>query len=293
MILFSLMETTWVDRRLFPFESRFLTLPDGSRLHYVDEGQGPTILFVHGTPEWSFGWRELILLLRDRYRCVALDHLGFGLSDKPVDADYSCRAHGERLGAFVAQIGLQDIHLVANDFGLSIGMSYVLAHLDNVQKISLFNGWMWPLDPDLHYARPARVMRTAFGRMMYKWFNFPVNVVMSAAFGDRSKLTKAMHRHYKKALPDAASRTAAYRFAWELLDAGPWWAALWSQREKLLTKPVLIFWGLKDTFVPPYELEKWTAALPHARVVRFDDAGHFVQEEKPAEMAAALRAFFG
>ncbi len=136
-------------------------------------------------------------------------------------------------------------------------------------------------------------MRTALGRMMYKWFNFPVNVVMPAAFGDRSKLTKAMHRHYKKALPDAASRTAAYRFAWELLDAGPWWAALWSQREKLLTKPVLIFWGLKDTFVPPYELEKWTAALPHARVVRFDDAGHFVQEEKPAEMAAALRAFFG
>ena len=136
----------------------------GALLVLLDEGAGPaTILFVHGTPEWSFGWRELILRLRDRYRCVAPDHLGFGLSDKPAGADYSCRAHAERLTAFIERLGLRDFHVVANDFGLSIGLSYALAHPGNVQKISLFNGWMWSLDTDPHYARPARIMRGWLG----------------------------------------------------------------------------------------------------------------------------------
>ena len=282
----------WLDRSLYPFESRFCTLPDGAKMHYLDEGAGPVVLFVHGTPEWSFGWRELILLLRDRFRCVAIDHLGFGSSDKPVGADYSCRAHAGRLAAFVKSLDLRDICLVANDFGLSIGMSYVLDHPDNVRKVSFFNGWMWPLDKDPHYAGPARVMRSFLGRWMYKRFNFPVRVVMPAAFGDRTRLTKAMHRHYKMALPDPASRQAAYTFALELLDATSWWAGLWARCKALENKPVLIFWGMKDSFVPPYELDKWVAALPEARVVRFADAGHFVQEEKPAEMADALAGFF-
>lgn len=280
------------DRTLFPFESRYFTLPGGEKMHYIDEGAGPAILFVHGTPEWSFGWRELIGLLRDRYRCIAPDHLGFGLSDKPLSADYSCKAHGERLEAFIEGLGLRDFHVVCNDFGLSIAMSSVMQHPERTARISFFNGWMWPLDQDPHYAGPARVMRSFFGRWMYKWFNFPVRVVMPAAFGDRSRLTKAMHWHYKMALPNPDSRVAAYRFSHELLDATDWWAGLWAQRDKLLDKDILVFWGMKDRFVPPYELDKWIAALPHARVVRFEDAGHFVQEEKPVEMAEALHDFW-
>lgn len=287
------MDTSWVDRSLFPFESRYHSLPGGSRMHYIDEGSGPaTILFVHGTPEWSFGWRELVLSLRDHYRCVAPDHLGFGLSGKPPEADYSCQAHAERLAAFIEALGLRDFHLVANDFGLSIALSYALEQPDRVGKISFFNGWMWPLNDDPHYARPARVMRTAFGRFCYQALNFPVNVVMPAAFGDRSKLSSAMHRHYKKALPDWPSRKGAYTFARELIDAGPWWAGLWARRDVLTRKDVLIFWGLKDSFVPPYEMDKWTAALPQAQVVRLPEAGHFAQEEEPALMAGALREFF-
>lgn len=286
------MDASWVDRQLFPFESRWLELSGGARLHYVDEGRGAPVLFVHGTPEWSFGWRALLLGLRDHYRCIAPDHLGFGLSDKAPGADYSCRAHAARLAEFIERLGLFDFHLVCNDFGLSIALSYALQNPDNVRKISFFNGWMWPLDSDAHYAGPARVMRGWLGRFLYKRLNFPVNFVLPAAFGDRKKLTRAVHRHYKMALPDAASRVAAYAFARELLDAGPWWAGLWAKRELLAAKPVLIFWGLKDKFVPPYELEKWTAALPRAEVVRFENAGHFVQEEEPERMIAALRRFF-
>ncbi len=70
----------WVSEELFPFESHFLDL-DGHRVHYVDEGAGPTLLLLHGNPTWSFVYRDVIQRLRDEFRCIALDYPGFGLSD--------------------------------------------------------------------------------------------------------------------------------------------------------------------------------------------------------------------
>lgn len=279
---------SWVDRDLFPFESRFITV-DGHRIHYIDEGSGPVILFSHGTPEWSFGWRDIIKPLRAHFRCVAPDLLGMGLSDKPQDAGYMPADHAARLEKFIEQLGLKNICIVGNDFGLSIALSYAINHPDNVLKISIFNGWMWRLDTDPHYARPLRLFKGAFGRMMYRRFNFPVNVIMPSAFGNRKKyLTKVIHRHYKKALPDYASRVAAYVFVGGILHSGDWWDSLWQQRDKLEGKLTLIFWGMKDTFVPIYELEKWRTAFSGAKVVECPEAGHFVQEEAAEVMAENL-----
>ena len=70
----------------------------GHRLHYLDEGAGEPLLFVHGNPTWSFYWRNLILGLRDSYRCVAVDHIGCGLSDKPQDYNYTLAAANRRSG---------------------------------------------------------------------------------------------------------------------------------------------------------------------------------------------------
>ncbi len=257
-------------------------------MHYIDEGEGIPLLLSHGTPEWSFGWRDIIKGLRGHFRCIAPDLLGFGLSDKPADADYSVAAHARRMGLFIEKLGLRDLHVMGNDFGLSIAFEYVLQNPANVQKISLFNGWMWPLNDDPHYAKPARWMRSWLGRMLYLRFNFPVNVIMPAAFGNKKNLSPEIHRHYKQALPSPAARRAAYVFSSELLQAGPFWANQWQQVSKLAEKPCLIFWGMKDTFVPPYELEKWEKALPQAKIIRFEHAGHFVQEEMAEQMVEAV-----
>lgn len=285
------MDASWINRDLYPFESRFVEI-DGHQIHYIDEGAGIPILLSHGTPEWSFGWRDVVRGLRGQFRCIAPDLLGFGLSDKPLDADYSVAAHARRMEQLVQALGLRDFFVVANDFGLSIAFQYVLRHPDNVRGISLFNGWMWPLNTDPHYARPARLMRSWLGRLLYLRFNFPVNVVMPAAFGDKKKLTREAHRHYKQALPNPAARRAAYAFSGELLHATNFWAEQWQQVHRLADKPGLIFWGMKDAFVPTYELEKWQQALPNAQVIRFEQAGHFVQEEEPEQVVEALRAFF-
>ena len=86
----------WLDRTEYPFRPHHFHAPAG-RMHYVDEGKGEVILFVHGNPSWSFLYRHLIKALSRTHRCVAPDNLGFGLSDKPADADYTPRFHSENL----------------------------------------------------------------------------------------------------------------------------------------------------------------------------------------------------
>jgi pimeloyl-ACP methyl ester carboxylesterase len=277
----------WLDRTLFPFESKWIEV-NGERLHYVDEGKGHVILFCHGTPEWSFGYRDLIKSLRLSFRCIAVDMLGFGLSDKNPDADYTCKAHAARLEAVIQKLDLKNITIVANDFGGGIGMSYALDHPDNIDSIFLFNTWMWSLKNDRHFAGPAKMMNSWFGRMLYLQFNAAVNIIMPSAYGNKKVLTPQIHAHYKNALPKG-SRIAAYTFAKELMDASDWWQSLWNKADLLADKKILIVWGMKDKFILPKELERWKSKFPNAEIVTFDDAGHFVQEEKPNELVSIIK----
>ena len=279
----------WINKELYPFQSHFLTI-ENNQLHYIDEGAGTPLLFVHGTPEWSFGYRDVIKHLRKSFRCVAIDLLGFGLSDKPNETDYTCAGHSRRLTKFIEHLDLKNFSVIANDFGGSISLSYVLDHPNNVHKIVLFNTWMRSLKNDKHYSGPAKILNSWLGRFLYLNMNTPVNTIMPAAYGDKRKLSPEIHRHYKVALP-RGKRIAAYAFALELSNANEWWQNLWQRLHTLNPDKFLFFWGMKDKFIPPYELENWKSRLPGIRCMMFEDAGHFVQEEKPDEMSKAIEEF--
>jgi len=279
----------WINKELYPFQSHFLTI-ENNQLHYIDEGAGTTLLFVHGTPEWSFGYRDVIKQLRKSFRCVAIDLLGFGLSDKPKGTDYSCAGHSRRLTKFIEHLDLKNFSVIANDFGGSISLSYVLDHPNNVNKIVLFNTWMRSLKNDKHYSGPAKILNSWLGRFLYLNMNAPVNTIMPAAYGDKRKLSPEVHRHYKAALP-RGKRIAAYAFVLELSNANEWWQNLWERLHTLSPNKFLFFWGMKDKFIPPYELENWKSRLPGIKCILFEDAGHFVQEEKPDEMSKAIEEF--
>ena len=115
-------------RPLYPFQSREITL-DGHRCHYLDEGTGPVLLMVHGNPTWSFYWREMVRALRYRYRVIAIDHIGCGLSDKPPASQYSYRLARRvaDLGEFIEKLDLRQITLVGHDWGGGIGMGAAVA----------------------------------------------------------------------------------------------------------------------------------------------------------------------
>jgi haloalkane dehalogenase len=282
------VQPEWLDKTLFPFESKWIDI-DGETLHYVDEGQGEIILFAHGTPEWSFGYRGLIKGLKSKFRCIAVDMLGFGLSDKNQNSDYSCQAHAARLEKIIENLELKNITIVANDFGGGISMSYAINHSENVKAIILFNTWMWSLKDDKHYSGPAKIVNSWLGRMMYLSLNAPVNMIMPSAFGNKKLLTSEIHSHYKNALRKG-ERSGAYTFAKELMAASDWWQSLWEKADKLKDKKILFFWGMKDKFIPAKELTKWQEKFPQAQTIAFEDAGHFVQEEKPTEMQVAIEA---
>ena len=132
----------------FPFEPRYLDAGD-VRLHYVDEGpkDAPTLLFVHGNPTWSYLWRRPVAELSARgQRCVAFDHMGFGRSDKPpLLARYTLRAHIDNALALIDELDLQDVVVVAHDWGGPIGLGAMLERPERLRGLVLMNTWAWEL----------------------------------------------------------------------------------------------------------------------------------------------------
>lgn len=279
----------WVNRSLYPFRSHWMEL-DGGRMHYVDEGTGPAVVMVHGTPTWSFLYRDIIRRVSRSYRVIAPDHLGFGLSDKPQAWSFLPEDHARNLATLLERLELEDITMVVHDFGGPIGLSYTLERPDRVNRLVLFNTWMWSL-AGTPAGNASRLMAGPIGRFLYRRLNFSPRVLVRAAFGQKEKLTREIHRHYIGAFPTPEQRQGPWVLARELIGSGEWYERLWSLRERLADKPALLLWGMRDPAFGPAALERWKAALPNGRAVEFPTAGHFVQEEAPEEAARSIEAF--
>ncbi|WP_242165021.1 alpha/beta fold hydrolase [Lysobacter sp. M15] len=280
----------WLDRAEFPFVSRFWPGRHGN-LHYVDEGQGETLLFVHGNPTWSFMFRKQIAALRDRYRCVAIDHLGFGLSDKPKAAPYGPRLHSENLSQFISVLDLRNLTLVLHDWGGPIGMAYALDHPDNVARLVIANTHFWSLKGIRGAEIFSRVVGGPIGRVLCRRFNAFPRYVMKAVYGRSGTLPPEIHRHYMAPFLTPDSRHGPYCFAKAIIGESEWLAGLWSRRHILQTKPLQIIWGMEDPVGTPDKLRRWEAAFPDHRTAVLDDFGHFVPEQLGSDMARIVAAF--
>jgi len=286
------MDTRWVDRAAFPFAERFFDA-DGGRMHYVDEGQGEPILFVHGTPTWSFLYRHLIADLARDHRCVAPDNIGFGLSAKPPGWSYSVAAHAGNLASLVDRLGLRDITLVVHDLGGPIGLSLALERPELVRRLVIFNTTLWPLEGAFAPPPAARLLGGALGRFLYLRLNISPRSLLPMIYGDRAKLTPAIHRQYLAPFPAPADRHGLFAFARLMAAGAPDLAPLWASRAALAGKPALLIWGMRDVAFGPTYLARWRELLPAAQVVEVPGAGHFVQEEAPETAIAAIRGLLG
>lgn len=282
------MTPAWVDRTEYPFAIRRLTV-DGIGMSYVDEGEGPTVLMVHGTPSWSFVYRHLVRGLRDRFRCVVPDLPGFGLSDKPAGDAYAPDDQARRLSAFIETLRLKDLTLVVHDFGGPIGLAQAIDRPGNVRRLVLFNTWMWSLAGDRRYAWASRLLGSGLGRLLYERLGVSVNVLWRQAVRD-ARYTPAIHAHYTAALRDPAARHASWVYARELVGSSAWLDALWQRRERLARLPALLVWGTND---PAFgsALPRWRALFADADVVEWPDVGHAPQEVRGPESAALVRRF--
>lgn len=279
----------WFDAGLYPFESKYLALEAGA-MHYIDEGAGEIILFVHGTPTWSFLFREQVKALSGRYRCIAPDHIGFGLSEKPPSFDGTPPAHARNLAELADRLGLENITLVVHDFGGPIGLGFANAHPEKVRRVVLLNTWLWETRSEKSARQVDSLLNSWLGKFLYLRLNFSPRFLLRQAITDKKHLPRAVHRHYTRVFPDKQSRYGLLKIGQSLVGASEWYAEQWEKLEAIAGKPFLIIWGMQDAFLKPAYLEKWKARLPQAEVIELD-CGHFLTEERPEEVAKAMLIF--
>lgn len=277
---------TWVDDGLFPFESRFVDI-DGHTVHYVDEGSGPTLLFLHGNPTWAFVYRDVIAHLRDEFRCIAVDYPGFGLSSAAPGYRYLPAEHAEVMVAFVDALALERVTLVAHDWGGPVGLAAVERGAEAFDRLVLANTSAWPLD-DARVQVLSHVVGGPIGRLLIRQFNLFVNVMIPA--GHRlTKPTSEQMSHYRNALDSAARRQASAVFPREITASRLFLADVEAGLADLAALPTLIIWGNADIAFGDRERRRWEAIFPDHQTVIVEGAGHFVQSDAPDQFASAIR----
>ncbi len=283
------MTTQWLDRSEYPFSSRYFRI-NGHELHYIDEGQGETILFVHGTPSWSFDYRNIIKSMSQEYRCIAVDHIGFGLSDKPEAYDYSTQNHSRTLERFISGKQLENITLVVHDFGGPIGLNVAIQHPEKIKRLVILNSWLWSSKDDPDYIRLRRILKSPLLPFLYRCLNFSPRFILPQSFGDH-KISKHLLKQYTRPFANSSQRNGALAFARSLLNDQEWFEELWNKRLTIADKPTLFVWGMKDPVIKPHYLDKFQRGFKNTSVVRLETSGHFPQEEQPESVANALLAF--
>ena len=247
----------WVSDDLFPLESRFLALPPDHRMHYIDEGEGEPLVFVHGNPAWSFLFRHPVRNCEQSCAVVALDHIGFGLSSRSARReDNHPESHGRRLAALLDHLDLREITLFMTDWGGPIGLDFASKHLERVKRLGIANTWCWPVRDDFHFKSFSFLMSSWIGQYLLRQHNIFVNGVMPRAVGDRSVLTPEIMAHYRCAQPSPAARAASAALPGYIVGASDWLHSIWQARAAFTDKPALILWGLKDIAFRRKELER-------------------------------------
>mgnify|MGYP000515269386 CR=1 FL=1 len=287
MIASNIQAQEWIDKSLYPFDSHFLELENG-KLHYIDEGKGEILLFVHGTPTWSFLYRDFIKELSKSHRCIAVDNLGFGLSQRNDDFQGTPEEHAKNLSEFIRRLKLKNITLVVHDFGGPIGLSAALDMPNRINRIILFNSWLWATADDPMAQQIDGLLNSKEGEAYYLEQNYSVQVLLKEAFVDKAKLTEKIHNHYIGPFPNSNSREALLNIGKGFVGSSDWYESKWQELDRLAKKDWLILWGTKDPFLNASYLEKWRSKLPEAQVVELE-TGHFVQEEKTLEALQVIK----
>lgn len=285
-------------RKVYPFTSRYATI-GGHQYHYVDEGQGPPVVLVHGNPTWSFCYRNIIADLRCDHRVIAMDHVGCGLSDKPSRKNYAytLKQRIDDLEAFLDSVRLSDpVTLVMHDWGGMIAMGWALRHIDRVRRVVVMNTAAFLLPAGKRLPLRLRVIRNGgpIGALLVQGLNGFVRGAVK--FGTYAPLPSKARRGYLAPYDSWRHRVANLEFVRDI-PLGPnhrsYAVAKWidDHLHQLRSVPMLILWGRRDFVFDDHFLDQWRQRFPQAEVCAFDDAGHYVMEDKTDETVLRIRKF--
>jgi haloalkane dehalogenase len=277
------------DPALYPFESRWFDSSAG-RMHYIDEGSGTPILLCHGNPTWSFLYRKIVTRLRERFRCVAVDYLGFGLSERPDRYGYTIEEQARTVGELVDHLALDGFVVTGQDWGGPIGTAIAVERADRVAGVALGNTWFWPAA--WNFRLFSRVMSSPPVQRKILEENAFVEKLMPRAMTTR--LTEQEMNHYLRVQPTPEARRGVAEMPKQIVAAQPLLERL--SRDvpaRLGSRPALFVWGMKDFGFRPSMLARLAVAFPDHVAVVLPNANHYIQEDAPDTIADAIAKRFG
>lgn len=270
-------------------ESRFINV-GGLRLHYRECGSGAPVLLLHGWPTSSFLYRNILGPLAEAgRRAIALDLPGFGDSDKPRDASYSFRFHERILSGFLDGLEIPATDLVVHDLGGPIGLYWASCNAGRVSRLALLNTVVYPEMSWAVIAFVAASRLPGLGSVLVSQWG--LKQAMRFGVTDKRSLTGDAIAAYQAPFRTAAARRALLKSAHGLHPAGFEQISAWLPTIRV---PVKVIYGARDRILPDVAktMRRVARDLPQAEVTVLEDCGHFLQEERPAEIAALLAAFF-
>ena len=294
----------------YPFVPQRIDIRPGIAMSYLDEGprDGEVIVMLHGNPSWSYYWRHLVLGLCDpasnrQYRCIVPDHVGMGLSDKPDDAadaapryDYTLQSRVDDLAMLLERLGITgSVTLAVHDWGGMVGFGWALSHMPQVQRLVVLNTAAFPLPAakpmpwQLSLGRDSRIGGWAIRR-------FNLFARGAAWLGTERRLPAAVRKAYIAPYQGWEAAISTLRFMQDipLREGDPAWPLVAETGRRLAEfadRPAFIGWGLRDFVFDRHFLDGFRRALPRAEVHAFEDAGHYVLEDKHEVLVPAIRAF--
>lgn len=273
----------------------------GLRLHYLDEGDesGEPVIMVHGNPSWSFYYRNLVLALRDNYRCIVPDHIGMGLSDKPDDETYhfTLDQRVDDLESLLDHLNITDnITLVLHDWGGMIGMAYATRHPERIKRLVILNTSAFHLPKDKAVPWQLKLSRIPVAGAL---LNQGLNIFARGAVKQcvtRKPMSPEVAAAYLAPYDNWSHRRAIKKFVFDIpLKVGDAAYQTVDQVDKTVEqfsdRPMLVCWGLKDFVFDHHFLKEWETRFPNAEFHPFEDAGHYILEDAPKDVIPLVQQF--
>jgi pimeloyl-ACP methyl ester carboxylesterase len=263
-------------------DSRFLQVK-GRTIHYLQAGHGKPLVLVHGFAGSTYTWRYLIPLLAQHNTVYALDLLGFGLSDKPTDANYNLRSQGQLVIDFINALNLPPVALVGHSMGGVIVSCSALVAPQQIEKLVV-------IDAGFYHGGPP-----AFTKHLF----FPFDILMARSFYTRGARSRSLlNSYYNKALitdelidcylrPSRTPHAADALATMMSKSAGESYEGISTG----ITVPTLLIWARQDNPIPVSDADRLHKEIKNSKLVIIDQSGHMVQEEQPQKVADAILQF--
>jgi haloalkane dehalogenase len=281
----------------FPFKPNYLEI-HGSKIHYIEEGKGDPILFLHGNPTSSYLWRNIIPHLSSLGRCIAPDLIGMGKSDKP-NINYTFDDHYDYLLGFIEKMELKNITLVIHDWGSGLGFHYANTHRDNIKGVAFMEAVYKPFSWDQMppgMDKMFKILRAPFiGWLMISVANMFVKKMIPDMIN--RKLTREEFEHYKSPYPTIASRKPVRVWPQEIpIEGKPKRVydkieayAKWLTETKI---PKICFYAHPGAIIRDEGVQYIKDNFPNTKMVDIGKGLHYIQEDNPHLIGSELAEWY-